>query len=111
MNELIPIDQLSARYTRGIALRLHEETHGERALTQLREILRGYPGECEVQLVLSLADGGRVQLRLGNVKVDVTPELRRRVDELLGTSNVRLLTSHGDSKRKRAAPAAAAARS
>ena len=108
VNELIPIDQLGARYTRGIALRMHEDTHGERTLQQLREILRGYPGECEVQLILCLADGARVQLRAGNVKVEVNAELRRRVDELLGPSNVRLLTNQGD-KRKRSSSAPAAA--
>ena len=29
----------------------------EQALEQLHEILRGYPGNCELQLVLAFSDG------------------------------------------------------
>jgi DNA polymerase-3 subunit alpha len=99
VNELIPIDQLGARYTRGLALRVHEEQQGERGLSQLREILRGYPGECEVQLVLCLSDGSRVQLRSGNLRVDVNREMRSRIEDLIGAGNIRLLTANGNRKR------------
>ena len=105
VNELIPLDQLDHRYTRGVAVRVHEDPHGEKGLTQLREILRGYPGSCEVQLVLCLDDGRRVQLRSGNLQVEINPEMRRRIDDLLGPGNIRLLTSHGNGQRRRA-PAA-----
>ena len=94
INELMLVDQLSQRYTRGVALRMHEEKHGEPALQKLREILRGYPGDCEVQLVLCLEDGSRVQLKSGNTRVDVTPEMRTRLDDLLGPSNVRMLVKN-----------------
>ncbi len=102
VNELIPLDQLDNRYTRGMAVRVHEEPHGEKNLTQLKEILRGYPGSCEVQLVLCLSDGSRVQLRAGSLQVEINPEMRRRIDDLLGPGNVRLLTNHGNGQRRRA---------
>ncbi len=101
VNELIPIDQLDARYTRGVAVRVHELEHGEQGLTQLREILRGYPGDSEVQLVLCLDDGSRVQLRAGNLRIEVNAELRRRLEELVGPGNVRLLTTQIGGQRRR----------
>jgi DNA polymerase-3 subunit alpha len=101
VNELIPVNQLDARYTRGIAVRLHEQTDGETGLLRLREILRGYPGDCEVQLILCLADGNRVQLRAGNMRVEWTAELRQRLQDLVGPENVRLLTASGNGQRKR----------
>jgi DNA polymerase III subunit alpha len=99
VNELIPIDQLGARYTRGLALRVHETEQGEKGLSQLREILRGYPGDCEVQLVLCLSDGSRIQLRCGNTRVEVNRELRARIEDLIGATNIRVLTSNGGRKR------------
>ena len=44
VNEIIPRDQLAARYTRGVMIRVLEEEHGPQKLEQLHEILRGYPG-------------------------------------------------------------------
>ncbi len=110
VNELIPLDQLDARYTRGLIVRLHEEKHGERGLTQVREVLRGYPGGCEVQLVLCLNDGTRVQLKSGNMAVEMNMEMRRRLDDVLGPGNIKLLTNNGG-KSKRPAPARAGGRS
>ena len=103
VNELIPVDQLSSRYTNGIAIRVSEEIQGEKGLAQIKEILRGYPGSCEVQLMVCLADGNRVQLRSGNMRVDVNPELRRRLDDLLGDGNIRLLTANGNGRRRNGA--------
>jgi DNA polymerase-3 subunit alpha len=93
INELIPIEQLDARYTRGVLVRVHESAHGEKGLRQVREILRGYPGDCEVQLLLFLENGSRVQLRSENLRVELNPEMRSRIDDLLGPGNFRLLTA------------------
>ncbi len=101
VNELIPLEDLGARFTRGIAVRVLEEKHGERALVQLREILRAYPGPCEVQIVLCLADGTRVQLKSGNLAVDVNAEMRQRIDELLGPGNLKMLAAPSGGKGKR----------
>ena len=107
VNELIPIDQLDARYTRGVLLRVQETKHGARKLDQLKEILRGYPGNCEVQLLLQLEDGSRVQLRCGNLRVAVDAEMRTRIDDLLGPGNFRPLTVHGNGGPHRRRPSAA----
>ncbi len=91
VHELIPVDALDGRYSSAIMMRIREDTHGVRSLEQLREILQGYPGDKEVRLLLCLADGHRVQLRCPEQRVALVPELRQRVDNLLGPGNFRLL--------------------
>ena len=44
-------------------IRVSEQQHGEQGLEELYEILRGYPGNCELQLVVCLADGSRVFMK------------------------------------------------
>jgi DNA polymerase-3 subunit alpha len=91
INELIPLEGLSARFTSGVVIRVREDTHGIDLLTPLREIVRGYPGPKPLRLRLELADGGCVLLECGKNGVTIDPELRRRVDDLLGTGNFRLI--------------------
>ena len=86
VNELIPLDQLQARYTRGVMIRLLEGAHGLRAVEQLYEILRGYPGKGELKLSIWLADGRRVQSDC-KMRVEINGEMRGRVEELLGPGN------------------------
>ena len=91
-NELIPIEQLDVKYTRGVQVRVNETIHGEKRLAQVREIMRGYPGHCEVQLLLCLENGSRIQLKSGDLQVDLNPEMQTRIDELLGPGHFRLLS-------------------
>jgi len=93
VNEIIPLADLEKRYTRGVRIRVIEQTHGRKKLEQLHEILRGYPGNCELQLVICLDDGSRVDCRCGDFRVAVTGEMRTRVDDLLGPGNFRLVTA------------------
>ncbi len=93
VNELIPLDQLAARYTQGIEIRLNEDERAADRLERLYEILRGYPGNCRVELVLTLADGSRVDIKSEKVRIAVEPELRTRLDDLLGPGQVRLITA------------------
>ncbi len=91
VNELISLDELEGRFTRGAVIRLLEDTHGQKGTEQLYEILRGYPGNCELQLVICLSDGTRVSMGCDKFRVEINQEMRRRVDELLGSGNFRLL--------------------
>ena len=93
VNELIPFAELGKRFTRGIVIRIQEAQHAERGAEALYEILRGYPGNCELQFVVALADGRRVYLKSEAMRIDVHPEMRSRVDELLGPGNVQLLVA------------------
>ncbi|MBN2475263.1 MAG: DNA polymerase III subunit alpha [Pirellulales bacterium] len=93
VNEIVPLEELASRYTRGIRIRVVEDGHGQRALEQLHEILRGYPGSCELQLVICLSDGRRVPCRCDQFRVAVGGEMRSRVDDLLGPGNFQLVTA------------------
>jgi DNA polymerase III subunit alpha len=93
VNELMPLDQLDSRYTTGIVVRLREAEHGEETLGKVREILRTYPGNSELQLVLQLEEGTRVHLRSHRTRLEVNREVRARLDDLLGPGNIQLLTT------------------
>jgi DNA polymerase III subunit alpha len=93
VNEVIPLDALAARYTRGVRIRVIESAHGPQTLEGLHEILRGYPGPCDLELTICLADGSRVACKCDSMRLSVNPEMQSRVDQLLGPGNLRLLTS------------------
>ncbi len=63
------------------------------ALEKLREIVAEFPGDCELQLLLCLADGAR-QYATSSLRVDWNVQLRQRIDELLGPGNVKRSTRH-----------------
>lgn len=111
VNELIPLEELDSRYTSGIVVRIEEAKGGERNLARVREIVRGYPGNCELQVVLLLGDGSTVHMKSQRIRVDVNAELRLRLDEALGPGNVRLITSrpNGHANRRPRRPSAASA--
>jgi DNA polymerase-3 subunit alpha len=93
VSELIPLDQLDSRYTTGIVVRVREEEHGPAALESIREVVRTYPGNSELQFLLTLAGGSRVYLRSHRTRLSVTRELRDRLDDLLGPGNIQLITT------------------
>ena len=80
-----------------------EEEQGLVKLEQLHEILRGYPGNYPLELTLCLADGSRVPCACADFRVGITPEMRLRVEELLGPGNFRLQTARAGNGRKCAA--------
>ena len=88
VNEIIPLSELGARFTSGLLVRVDEQKHGMDSLPKLREILRAYPGQQEVEFVLSLGDASRVYLKTSRTRVTVNDELHARLDDLLGPGNV-----------------------
>ncbi len=58
----------------------------------LYEILRGYPGEVPFELSLALTDGRKITCRCDSFRVANNPEMRSRVEDLLGAENIRLIT-------------------
>jgi DNA polymerase-3 subunit alpha len=93
INELIPLDELDSRYTNGLVIRVDQSKHQEDALRKVREIVRGYPGNCELRLLLLLEDETRVTMRSDRMKVEVSQEMRNRIDDLLGPGNYQMMTS------------------
>ncbi len=91
IDELIPFSDLETRYTHGMRIRLNETEHDVPTVSRLREIIRGYPGNQELLFSIRLVDGETVQLRADKHRVEITPELRDRIDDFLGAGNYRLL--------------------
>ncbi|MFH1265365.1 MAG: OB-fold nucleic acid binding domain-containing protein, partial [Planctomycetota bacterium] len=91
VGELLPLEDVKSRFTRGVRIRVAEETHGQKGLEKLYEILRGYPGNCELELVVFLADGTRVPMSCERLRVNVNPEMRSRIEALLGPGNLQLV--------------------
>ncbi len=93
VNELIPLDQMDARYTTGMIIRIEPKHADSGTLKALHEIVRGYPGGCDLFLMMALDDGSQVQLKSRRMKIDVQEELRHRLDDLLGPGQTRLITA------------------
>lgn len=98
VNEVIPIAEADQRFTAGLRIQLDAQRHTPAAVVSLNEILRGYPGAMEVSVWLTLEDGAIVQMTVNRHKVAVTPELRGRLDDLLGSDGHRLLVAPPKSK-------------
>jgi len=92
VDELISLDQLDDRCTKGMVIRVDELKHGDRMLPQIYEILRAYPGNQEVRLLLDLADGHRVSMKADRLQIQVSTELKQRMDDLLGNHNYQMIT-------------------
>ncbi|MEM0924861.1 MAG: OB-fold nucleic acid binding domain-containing protein, partial [Planctomycetota bacterium] len=93
IDELIPLEELDNRYTHGMRIKLDEAQHDRQTIDRLREILRGYPGNQELLFSMRLNEGDVVHLKANGFKVQVTPEMRSRIDDLLGSGNYRLMMS------------------
>jgi len=91
ISQLMPLAELPERTARAVVIHFSESTHGEAKLGQLYEVLRGYPGRCELRLMVHLADGRRVTLECDKLRLEINPEMRRRVEQLLGPGHFHLL--------------------
>ena len=93
VDELIPITDLDTRYTHGVRILLDENDHDEASISGLREILRGYPGKTALLFSMTLKEGEVVHLKTDKYRVDVTQEMRTRIDDLLGPGHYKLMMS------------------
>ena len=93
VNEIIPIEEAAHRFTTGLRIDIEESLHGEAVLPALDSILKGYQGTQTVVMVLRLASGDSVAIRNNKHRVEVVPELRARLDDLLGPNSHRLIAA------------------
>jgi DNA polymerase-3 subunit alpha len=93
VNEVIPIEEADAKFTGGVQVFMDAAKHGSGTFGRLREILRGYPGTRDVLIALRLEDGETVHIKSGKHRVDILPELRSRLDDLLGSQGHKLLVN------------------
>ncbi|TWT98968.1 DNA polymerase III subunit alpha [Neorhodopirellula pilleata] len=93
VDDLTPLDELDSRYTHGMRIRLDEAEHDENTISKVREIIRGYPGTKELLLSMALQEGETIHFKANKFRVDITPQLRERLDDLLGSGHYKLLMS------------------
>jgi DNA polymerase-3 subunit alpha len=93
VNEVVALEDLAGQQTRCAIVRLSEPRHTIGQVEELHKALAAFPGKCELQLQIQLADGSKVLLRCDAVRVEPSDALVARVDELLGPGQLRLLTA------------------
>jgi DNA polymerase-3 subunit alpha len=91
VNEMFPIQEADTRFTTGIHISFDQLRHQPEMIGKIREILRGYPGQRDVLFAIQLESGDVVHVKSSKQKVTISPELRSRLDDLLGPGSHRLL--------------------
>jgi DNA polymerase-3 subunit alpha len=91
VDEIIPIQEADEKFTTGIHILFNQSLHSEEMIPKIREILRGYPGGRDVIIAVRLDNGETVHLKSSKIQVAISPELRERLDDLLGTNSHRLV--------------------
>ena len=87
VDKLLPLEEMPKHFSSGMVIRVQEEQHGQQGLKQLREIVRGYPGNKRLRLRLDLTTGGQVWIDSSGSGVELNKELNDRIDQLLGPGN------------------------
>ena len=91
VNEMIPMVEADTRFTTGIHILIDPIKHDAVLINMIREILRGYPGNREVMFAVRLDSGETVHIKSLKSKVNIVPELRTRLNDLLGSDSHRLI--------------------
>lgn len=91
VERVIPLDQVEQSMTNGLCLRLNEQRHGPEMIRGIYEIVRGYPGNRKLKFEMRLEDGTLVHLDAHKLKIEIHPQLCRRLQEFLGADALELL--------------------
>ncbi len=92
VNRISTLEQLEEMFTTGMRIHINQREHNVDMLKTVYEIVRGYPGDRRLELVLELSDGTRVITECHKTKVKLDGEMRARLTEVLGVSNLQYLT-------------------
>ena len=80
-NELIKIDEVVQKKARAMLIRLPQGVSSEADLESMWQILRGHPGECEVQIEMNL-EGVQIRTKThGALRVEGSVQLQTRLQE------------------------------
>ncbi|MCY2979246.1 MAG: DNA polymerase III subunit alpha [Planctomycetota bacterium] len=91
VDEMIPIAEADTKFTTGIHITYDQEKHKPELINKIREVLRGYPGPRDVLFAIRLETGETVHVKSSKQRVVISPELRARLDDLLGEDSHKLL--------------------
>ena len=93
VNEVIPLEELENRYTSGIKVLLEENNQEGKGLKEVYEIVRGYPGNRDLHLVLRLENGHQVEIKSNRIRVDLKEEMLTRLRQILGNGGIQMILS------------------
>jgi DNA polymerase-3 subunit alpha len=91
VNEVVPMEDVRARFTKSILLSLNLDRVDERAVVELRQLMERYRGNC--QCYIRVSGGGLPDKSVywsRNYTVDPSPQLITAMRQLFGASSVRL---------------------
>lgn len=91
VDEMIPIAEADNKFTTGIHIVYDQQKHKPELIHKIREVLRGYPGPRDVLFAIRLETGETVHVKSSKQRVVISPELRTRLDDLLGAESHKLL--------------------
>ncbi len=91
VDEMIPIAEADTKFTTGIHIMYDQDKHKPELINKIREVLRGYPGPRDVLFAIRLETGETVHVKSSKQRVVISPELRARLNDLLGEDSHKLL--------------------
>ena len=104
VDRIIPMEDLDQSLSREINLRIDEKHHGQEILKKTYEIVRGYPGKCELTLDLQLENGMKVRLKSNKMRVEINSQLCSRLEDLLGRGGYEMVVDRKNLTAKSEAP-------
>jgi DNA polymerase-3 subunit alpha len=90
VDEVMPIAEVESRFTSGLSVLFDAAKHQPEMVQRIAEILRGYPGDREVFFEIKTSCGSIVHMISTKHKVQISQELRNRLDDLLGPASHRM---------------------
>lgn len=100
IDELIAVEEADSKLAVGLSLLINETPNWESLLKNLHELLRGFPGRNELQMQIRFQNGKMAELKCSKMGITVNPELRHRLDDLLGQDCYRMLPRTNKNRKK-----------
>ncbi|RLS55622.1 MAG: DNA polymerase III subunit alpha [Planctomycetota bacterium] len=100
VNDLVSIVDIGKRPVKAVTMRLDESEHDHSTLDNVAKIVRDFPGNVPLRIVLTLCDGRKVLLEADSNKVTWGAELHHRLAGLLGPGRVRVAVVFGGGRRE-----------
>ncbi len=96
VNNLLTLDQADKKFTDQVAVKFQRGLHSEDDVQRVRDVMRRYPGRCDVALVVESFDDENTEARqryvlapAPDVKVAADPALAAELQHILGLANVK----------------------
>jgi len=84
VDEIYPLDEVPARFTRGVSLHVNVGTWTDERMRELKHVLRRHPGTTPINLCLLYPDNAKVYLRASsNLKVKMSEAFAKECEKIV----------------------------